>query len=98
MKKLLLIALLIVGCAPTTASFYIGMPIEEFENNNPNIKETTDINSETERLYVDEDVGYGFRYLFYFENDTLFAVYHGLWNVIKEKEIDYSKYHGSNPE
>ena len=28
----------------------------------------------------------------YFENDTLFAVYHGLWNVIREKEIDYSKY------
>ena len=65
MKKLLLISmLLMVGCAPTTANFYIGMPIEEFENNNPNIKKTTDIKSETERLYVDEDVGYGFRYLF----------------------------------
>ena len=65
MKKLIFISiLLIVGCAHTTANFYIGMPIEEFENNNPNIKKTTDIKSETERLYVDEDVGYGFRYLF----------------------------------
>ena len=87
MIRRLIILLLIVGCAPTTATFYIGMPIVEFENNNPNIKETIDNKSERERLYVDEDVGYGFRYLFYFENDTLFAVYHGLWNVIKEKEI-----------
>ena len=103
MKKLILLSiLLIVGCAPTTANFYIGMTIEEFEDNNPNIKETTDNKSggvnRRERLYVDDEVGYGSRYLFYFENDTLFAVYHGLWNVIKEKEIDYSKYHGSKPE
>ena len=103
MKKLILLSiLLIVGCAPTTANFYIGMTIEEFEDNNPNIKETTDNKSggenRRERLYVDDEGGYGSRYLFYFENDTLFAVYHGLWNAIKEKEIDYSKYHGSKPE
>ena len=39
-----------------------------FEDNNHNIKETTDNKSggvnRRERLYVDEDVGYGFRYLF----------------------------------
>ena len=70
--------------------------IEEFEDNNPNIKETTDNKSggvnRRERLYVDEEVGYGFRYLFYFENDTLFAVYNGFWHVILQKEIDYDKY------
>ena len=101
MKKLILLSiLLIVGCAPTTATFYIGMPIEEFVDNNPNIKETTDNKSggDRERLYVDEDVGYfSYRYLFYFQHDTLFAVYHGLWSVIKDKEIDYSKYPSSNP-
>ncbi len=37
MKKLVIIALLIVGCAPTTANFYIGMTTEEFEDNNHNI-------------------------------------------------------------
>ena len=35
MKKLLLIAVLIVGCAPkTTATFYIGMTEEEFKDKN----------------------------------------------------------------
>ena len=35
MKKLILLSiLLIVGCAPTTASFYIGMTEEEFINQN----------------------------------------------------------------
>ena len=36
MKKLLLIVLLIVGCAPTTSTFYIGMTKEEFTDNNSN--------------------------------------------------------------
>ena len=31
MIRRLIILLLIVGCAPTTANFYIGMTIEEFE-------------------------------------------------------------------
>ena len=35
MIRRLIILLLIVGCAPTTATFYIGMPIEEFVGNNP---------------------------------------------------------------
>ena len=40
-KKLLLIVLLIVGCAPTkppATEFYIGMTEEEFSRNNPNLK------------------------------------------------------------
>ena len=42
MKKLLLIVLLIVGCAhkPPTATFYIGMTEEEFIVKNPNATTT----------------------------------------------------------
>ena len=39
MKKLLIILLLIVGCAPqTTTTFYIGMTEDEFQMKNPNIE------------------------------------------------------------
>ena len=39
MKKLLIILLLIVGCAPkTTTTFYIGMTQDEFQIQNPDIK------------------------------------------------------------
>ena len=38
MKKLLLIALLIVGCAPKTATnYHIGMSEQEFNKKNPNL-------------------------------------------------------------
>ena len=42
MKKLILLTLLIVGCAPTTANFYIGMTLEKFtdkNSDNPSIQE-----------------------------------------------------------
>ena len=105
MIRRLIILLLIVGCAPTTATFYIGMPKEEFKNNNPKL--TLDGNSidgdDSDPVYVDkmeDNFGYKFfkAYAFEFENDTLIAVYHGLLNVLFiEKEIDYSKYPNSKP-
>ena len=42
MIRRLIILLLIVGCAPTTANFYIGMTLEEFtdkNSDNPSIQE-----------------------------------------------------------
>ena len=51
MKKLLLIALLIVGCAPkTTTNYYIGMSEQEFINNNPNL----------DKMEIKTDIGSGF--------------------------------------
>ena len=38
------------------------------------------------------------KYIFAFNNDTLFAVYHGKLNDNSKIEIDYSKYPNSNPE
>ena len=60
MKKLLIIALLFVGCAPTkpsTANFYIGMTEEEFKVKNPNLRLMyEDINkfSEVEKILFNE--------------------------------------------
>ena len=102
MLRWLIILLLIVGGAPTTATFYIGMPKEEFKNNNPKL--TLDGNSidgdDSDPVYVDkmeDNFGYKFFkvYAFEFENDTLIAVYHGVWNAFIQKEIDYSKYPNS---
>ena len=31
-------------------------------------------------------------YIFKFDNDSLFAVYHNFWNMSIKKEIDYDKY------
>ena len=108
MKKLLFILMvgsLFMGCAPTTATFYIGMPKEEFKNNNPKLN--LDGNSidwdDSDPIYMDKmEDNFGLKffkeYMFEFENDTLNAVYRGIWNVIIEKEIDYSKYPNSKPE
>ena len=105
MIRRLIILLLIVGCAPTTATFYIGMPVEEFKNNNSKLN--LDGNSidwdDSDPIYMDKmEDNFGLKffkeYMFEFENDTLNAVYRGLWNVIIEKEIDYSKYPNSKPE
>ena len=106
MKKLILLTLLIVGCAPTTATFYIGMPIEEFVGNNPQICQDIDefdTNRDNGGFIIDEiddrsDWRYTFDYLFEFEDDTLVAVYLGAINALWEREINYSKYHGSLPE
>ena len=104
MIRRLIILLLIVGCAPTTATFYIGMPVEEFKNNNSKLN--LDGNSidwdDSDPIYMDKmEDNFGLKffkeYMFEFENDTLNAVYRGLWNVIIEKEIDYSKYPNSKP-
>ena len=51
MKKLIFIALLIVGCAPkTSTNYYIGMSEQEFINNNPNLV----------KLEIKTDIGSGF--------------------------------------
>ena len=114
MKKLLLIALLIVGCAhkPPTATFYIGMNEEEFKNKNPHIKKHTIQDYNNSNVYI-ENTGIipaghvtSQRYIFLFNNDTLSGVYRGILNTIKNNsekvaikiEIDYSKYPDSKPE
>ena len=104
MIRRLIILLLIVGCAPTSTTFYIGMPVEEFKNNNPKLN--LDDNSvdwgDSGPIYMDvmED-NFGLKlfkeYIFEFENDTLISVYRGLWNMLIDKEIDYSKYPNSKP-
>ena len=101
MKKLLIIALLVVGCAPTTATFYIGMSESEFikENKDLNIKvgATSKILGQVfddsyDLITSDRNRGI-FRFYFDFYNDTLSAVYHGTFNYIfSKKEIDYEKY------
>ena len=58
---------------------------------------------DSDPVYVDkmeDNFGYKFFkvYAFEFENDTLIAVYRGLWNIFIDKEIDYSKYPNSKPE
>ena len=98
----LTILLLIVGCAPTTATFYIGMTEEEFKQKNSNIPLTemyknVDYNKDGDMNIYVENVGSKQRtlideYIFGFVNDTLVAVYRGFWNASKGKEIDYDKY------
>ena len=99
MKKLILLTLLIVGCAPTkpsTASFLIGMTNEEFKEKNPRIKHMP-FSMGNKRVAIENEGSFN-EYIFAFDNDTLFAVYHNVWNMTREKEIDYSKYHDSKPE
>ena len=108
MKKLifiLIVGCLFMGCAPTTASFYIGMHKKEFINNNPKLignRNSIEID-DSAPVYMDkmeDNFGYKFFkvYAFEFENDTLIAVYRGLWNMFIDKEIDYTKYPNSKPE
>ena len=92
MIRRLIILLLIVGCAPTkppTATFYIGITKDEFRENNPNISH--------DPLKIDEGIsieneGSFNEYIFIFENDSLSSVYHNIWNMAIQKEIDYDKY------
>ena len=97
MKKLLLIALLIVGCAPTTATFYIGMSIEEFAVKNPHICNNIDkydTGFDNDAFVIEKDVGikYFSDYFFKFNDDTLQFVYRGILNSTLKKEIDYDTY------
>jgi len=100
MKKLILLSILfIVGCAPTTASFYIGMHKKEFINNNPKLIGNKNAIQwdDGAPIYLDKmEDNFGVKtfkeYSFEFENDTLIAVYRGIWNMLIDKEIDYSKY------
>ena len=97
MKKLLLLTLLVVGCAhkPPQTTFYIGMTKEEFRKNNLNIDHAPfSIGNKTMSI---ENEGSLNEYIFEFDNDSLFAVYHNVWNMTREKEIDYSKYPSSKP-
>ena len=95
MIRRLIILLLIVGCAPTTANFYIGMTNDEFKQNNPTLKKdesdpiTTilSIYSYTEEQkkhnimsFLTFGAVYG-DYTFVFENDTLIEVAHGIFNI-----------------
>ena len=98
MKKLLLIALLIVGCAPTkppTATFHIGMKKSEFLDNNPNIlKSPKDVTfgSYKVSVYYEGSSSKFTTYYYGFNDDTLRSVWHGLANVVKNQQIDYDKY------
>ena len=98
MKKLIFIALLIVGCAPTkppAAEFYIGMTEQEFIEKNDHMKTLrSDINTgyviHTE-CEVCKKLGV-FEYTYGFKHDTLWAVWKGSHNMVRQKEIDYDKY------
>ena len=98
MKKLILLSiLLIVGCAPTTATFYIGMSIEEFAVKNPHICNNIDkydTGFDNDTFVIEKDVGikYFSDYFFKFNDDTLQFVYRGILNSALQKEIDYDKY------
>ena len=100
MKKLLLIALLIVGCAPTkppTAQFYIGMTDKEFKDNNPTLIKDTDpiLSTLSIHTYTEEQDKqrliswlskdlFSDDYLFTFKNDTLVEVARGILIIDKK--------------
>ena len=104
MKKLLIILLFIVGCAPTKppiATFYIGMTEKEFLelNQNKTITENPmDRISKKVNMsqFIDGDEPTGNVYVDTFKNDTLILVYcNNMRDIIKMllgKQIDYDKY------
>ena len=102
MIRRLIILLLIVGCAPTTATFYIGMTEEQFIEQNKNIKiNKTEIDI-VDRLFEEAEGTFIYtsdrdrnllRFYYKFVDDTLRRVHHGTFNYIfTNKEIDYDKY------
>ena len=105
MKKLILILMvgsLFMGCAttkpPSVATFYIGMSIEEFKNKNKTVNlKTTPMKIMDQSMSI-ENEGSSNEYIFVFANDTLGAVFQGSLNLLRNKEIDYSKYPDSKPE
>ena len=104
MIRRLIILLLIVGCAhkatikPPLATFYIGMTEEVFKKNNPDLHLLPSPPPFIDMSMSIENEGSLNEYIFAFDNDTLFAVYHNIWNMTRKKEIDYSKYPDSKPE
>ena len=105
MKKLLIILLLIVGCAhkPPLATFYIGMTEEQFnEQNKDKISNILDIKDGfiTKNIgflntqgYLDGDDPWSRNaYHYTFINDTLVTVRRGMLNLYLGREIDYDKY------
>ena len=104
MKKLLLILLLIVGCAPTKppiATFYIGMTEDEFYEQNKDkiandkdgfITKNISFNNNTQTYYDGDDPWSRNAYMYEFNNDTLVMVFRGMFNLYLKKEIDYDKY------
>jgi len=109
MKKLILLSImLIVGCAPTKppeATFYVGMSESKFVNINPTIKKKDReisldpidpiVGVSTIKVYYEGGIS---KYYYGFNADTLRAVWHGLANVVRNQQIDYSKYPNSKPE
>ena len=108
MIRRLIILLLIVGCAPTSTTFYIGVSESEFISKNKRIpskkssysKDNTEsaldavncIVCNTKYLYT-TNLNQGFmRYYYWFENDILISVHKGVINYLLQKEIDYDKY------
>ena len=101
MKKLLIILLLIVGCAPTKppqATFYLGMTEKEFielNKNKPltkNFIEHFDKNTNMSQYIDGNDFNSNDAYFYTFKNDTLSVVHRGIINVLFGKEVDYDKY------
>ena len=91
MKKLLIIALLVVGCAPTTATFYIGMPKEEFKSKNQSNIHKIKGTPKSFALYQKNENIFS-HYYYFFIDDTLYGVYLGDLNYFLRKPIDYDKY------
>ena len=106
MKKILIIALLIVGCAPTKpplATFYIGMTEEEFnEQNKDKISNLLDAKdgfitknigvANTQSYFDGDDPWSRNAYMYGFKKDTLRNVHRGMLNLYLGREIDYDKY------
>ena len=88
---------------PPLATFYIGMTEEEFnEQNKDKISNLLDAKdgfitknirvANTQNYFDGDDPLSRNATAYYFENDTLFAVYSRLWYVFIQKHIDYDKY------
>ena len=101
MKKLILLTLLIVGCAPTKpplATFYVGMTEKEFLelNKNKPITENPikhiDKNTNMSQYHDGNEPNLVTTYWYTFRNDTLRVVHGGTFNMLLRKEVDYNKY------
>ena len=84
MKKLILIALLIVGCAPTkppTATFYIGMTEKEFIQGNNIVSKSNIISKSDKFVKINSGIIIGDTVsTFYAEKQTLLSFYYFEFN------------------